>query len=84
MITAGVLIAPFYVAPHRRDTSRLIAKRARESSTPRTFIHTAEAVRVAGERTCSARVRIVVLAVCHATPSNCATRKTDMNSHPRA
>ena len=82
MMTAGVPVAPPGVVPHRGGTSRTRAKRAGESSTPRTSTPSKRSglpVMV-----CSARVRIALLAVCQETPRMAATRQTDMHSRARA
>ena len=77
-----VPVAPPGVAPHTGGTSRTRAKRAGESSTPRTSTPSKRSglpVMV-----CSARVRIALLAVCQEIPRAAATRQTDMHSRARA
>ena len=62
----GIAVAPPGVAPHRGGTSRMRAKRAGESSTPRTSTplnRSGTSLRI-----CSARVRIALLAVCQEFP----------------
>ena len=61
-----IAVAPPGVAPHRGGTSRMRAKRAGESSTPRASTPLNRSG--ASLRICSARVRIAVLAVCQEFP----------------
>ena len=77
-----VTVALLGVAPHTGGTSRTGAKRAGDSSTPRTSTPSKRSglpVMV-----CSARVRIALLAVCQEIPRAAATRETDMASRARA
>ena len=82
MITAGVLVAPPGVAPHRGGTSRMGAKRAGESSTPRTSTPS-KRWGSSSSATC-ALARIVVFAVCQESSRVRATREMDMESRARA
>ena len=83
MITAGVLVAPLGVAPHKGGTSHLRAKRTGESSTssistPSKRPGSSSSADVHGS------VRITVPAVCQATVRAAATREIDTDSRPRA